>query len=270
MNLFKNILLEMKLLKEEASVESINDSITNMHPAIISYKNNEGDKQAIGNRKIFPVAYGISTAGNPVIRAFEEEGDTTTKVPAWKLFIVPNIISWKTLDNESFENEELIGLNKNGNDKQIETLYNISPLSNNAQKWLKKEPEINSLPVSKDNITGKEKISAKDVVNDTINNVIQTKNIDNSPKNNYTNNSNLNRLEAEPETAPVTKPEIEPINNNEPTSNVVTPNAAQERMYANNEPVEKDDIENTEDNNEPEISSAYNNLMDRWKASPER
>ena len=267
MKLYEKILKEMKLLKEDVSINDINDSITSMRPAIINYINNEGEKQAQGERKIYPIAYGISTAGNPVIRAFEKEGDTATKVPAWKLFIVPNIISWKTIDNETFKDEELIGINKNGKDKQIQTLYNVSPLSDIAKQWINNEPVIKSTPIEKTDVNNSGKYSANDIVNNTINYAIKQKNVDNVKNNEYNSSGKeIKQMTAKPETEPIVKSDI----NNIPQQNIKNNQENNDYLYSDNKPVEKDDIlhKNSEEE-ENNITDTYNNLLDRWNTPPE-
>ena len=43
------------------------------------------------------MAYGISKAGNMVLRAFQPYGDTKTKTPHWKLFRLDKIENWDIL-----------------------------------------------------------------------------------------------------------------------------------------------------------------------------
>ena len=46
-------------------------------------------------------AYGVTKAGNPVIRAFQPYGDTRSKVPSWKFFRLDRISYWKET-NQTF------------------------------------------------------------------------------------------------------------------------------------------------------------------------
>ena len=127
MSLLREILAESFLLREDASVDAINNAVNNMHPVRIVYNGPSGTGN--GERIIYPVAYGISTAGNPVVRAFQPQGSTSSEVPAWKFFRIDRIKRWDNDNSRTFNPEELNGFNENG-DEQIETLYAISPIGN--------------------------------------------------------------------------------------------------------------------------------------------
>lgn len=87
-------LLESKLLKEAASIENVMRAMDNHSKVIINY-HTKGDNNNTGSRIIEPVAYGLTTAGNPVIRAYQPYGDTTTKTPGWKFFRLDRISYWE-------------------------------------------------------------------------------------------------------------------------------------------------------------------------------
>ena len=55
-----------------------------------------------GYRDIEVYALGISKRGNPVIRAWQKRGVTDTEIPAWKLFRVDKIKSWRPKKGEFF------------------------------------------------------------------------------------------------------------------------------------------------------------------------
>ena len=74
-----------KKIDESVDPQKVMDAIKKRYEAKITYAGDENGKGS-GVRIIQPVAYGLSKAGNPVIRAFQPFGDTTTKVPHWKLF----------------------------------------------------------------------------------------------------------------------------------------------------------------------------------------
>lgn len=94
---YLNILIE-SIINEEVNIPKITDAIRKRKPVRITYEADE-DSKGNGERIIHPVAYGISKAGNMVLRAFQPYGDTKTKVPHWKLFRVDKIknfnILWK-------------------------------------------------------------------------------------------------------------------------------------------------------------------------------
>lgn len=93
MSLLRNILYEMRLL-ESVSVDEVSSAIDDHERIIINY-HTKGEDKHTGARVIEVYAYGLTKTGNPVIRAFEPYGDTTTKVPRWKFFRLDRISSWK-------------------------------------------------------------------------------------------------------------------------------------------------------------------------------
>lgn len=66
----------------------------------VKFRYNDGtDEPATLERRVQIVAYGISKAGNPVIRAYQPAGGSKRGAPAWKMFklegIIPN--TWKVM-----------------------------------------------------------------------------------------------------------------------------------------------------------------------------
>ena len=82
------------LLSESVSINSVNDAIDTHTRIIINY-HTKGEDIATGARIIEVYAYGLTKAGNPVIRAFQPYGDTTSRVPSWKFFRLDRISYWK-------------------------------------------------------------------------------------------------------------------------------------------------------------------------------
>jgi len=74
------------ILTESVSGQQITDAIRNRYLVRMYYKGDE--TIAAGFRHIEPVCYGISKAGNPVVRAWQVWGnsDTPDKIPGWRLF----------------------------------------------------------------------------------------------------------------------------------------------------------------------------------------
>lgn len=267
MNILKEILSESFLLREDASVNAINNAVNNMHPVIITYNGPSGS--GLGEREIYPVAYGISTAGNPVVRAFQPKGDTSTDVPAWKFFRIDRIRSWKNDNSRTFDPKELNGFN-DGGDEQIETLYAISPISGAERKAEpEKEPEkvITPHPVSKREVDngGSDKNTEKQyyTANDAITDIIKTsnpkispvlnKNIDNMAGMDYA--SKENQPAAEP--APIMKKDIAgPEQNTEPESNI------KDTLYANDGPVTKKDVDSENISNN-DLTNAFKDITNR-------
>lgn len=56
---------------------------------------NEEDKNLPGFRNIETYVYGVSKAGNPIIRAYQINGVTETDSPGWKTFRLDRITSWR-------------------------------------------------------------------------------------------------------------------------------------------------------------------------------
>lgn len=99
MNLLENIIKE--LIVESTNITNVSTAIRQRKEAEIFYEADD-DPKGTGKRIIQPVAYGLSKAGNLVVRAFQPYGDTKTKVPHWKLFRLDKIKTWKTLWKRTF------------------------------------------------------------------------------------------------------------------------------------------------------------------------
>lgn len=269
MSLLREILEEAFLLREDASVDAINNAVNNMHPVHIIY--NGPSWAGNGERVIYPVAYGLSTAGNPVVRAFQPQGSTSSEVPAWKFFRIDRIKRWENDNSTTFNPEELNGFNEDG-DEQIETLYAIAPIGDVKPKPMqKKEPEkpeepekiLTGHPVRKgevdnggaDKNTEKQYYSANDAVQD----ILQTSN----PKIGQTQNKSIDKVagqdynskETQPvrDAVPVTKTDIDgPGAATEPTDR--NPD-----LYGNDGPVMKTDLEPKQDT----LATSFKDMTDR-------
>ena len=85
-SLLKNLILE------EASRSEIQDAIEKHQTVRLYY---EGDETEVrGWRWVEVYVYGVSLAGNDIIRVFQIEGVTDTEQPAWKTFRVDKISRW--------------------------------------------------------------------------------------------------------------------------------------------------------------------------------
>lgn len=109
------------LLSEGVSNDEINDAINNHKYVVITYEGDDGTHN--GSRMIQPVAFGCTTAGHPVVRAFERFGDTKTAVPRWKYLRVDRISSWRET-NKTFD--EPAALFNPIDDKTMSVVYNIA------------------------------------------------------------------------------------------------------------------------------------------------
>jgi hypothetical protein len=159
MTLFEQIVADIFLV-EDVNPGHINDAIDRTYEVLINYESD--DDKASGERIIQPVAYGLTKAGIPVIRAYQPSGDTQTQVPAWKMFLVSGIQSWKPMRRQIFRTPPP-GFNPNGDKSMIQT-YNIAQFGNTPQEKAvqKPEPKVGSGPVTKDGTQGTQHISVKD------------------------------------------------------------------------------------------------------------
>jgi len=269
MSLLKEILEESFLLREDASVDAINNAVNNMHPVRIVYNGPSGTGN--GEREIYPVAYGLSTAGNPVVRAFQPQGSTSSEVPSWKFFRIDRIERWDNDNSRTFNPEELNGFNDKG-DEQIETLYAISPISNAKPERQPEQPVgpekvVTGHPVRKGEVDngGADKNTERQyyTANDAVRDILQTSN----PKIGQSQDKNIDKVagqdynskETQPvrDAVPVTKTDIDPNAANEPSDR--NPD-----LYRNDGPVMKDDLTpetgNTLTNSFNDITNRMNNL----------
>lgn len=94
-----------QILNEDTLENEAKDAIKKHYEVYISYDgaNTDGNEnRGKGKRLIQPVAMGLSKKGNPVIRAFQPNGDTKTHKPAWKLFLLDRIKEWEPRKKQRF------------------------------------------------------------------------------------------------------------------------------------------------------------------------
>lgn len=116
------------LCESVVSVDKINQAMDERRRIIITY-HSKGEDNNTGPRLIEIYAYGLTKAGNPVIRAFQPYGDTTSSIPSWKFFRLDRISSWKDTGQvfNKPANEYYPGIgdfNPNGDDT-MQTVYKI-------------------------------------------------------------------------------------------------------------------------------------------------
>lgn len=128
------------LLYEGVSNDEINNAINNHKYVVVNYEGTDGTHN--GSRMIQPVAFGCTSAGHPVIRAFERFGDTKTAVPRWKYLRVDRISSWRETDKTFDEPPALFNPN---DDKTMSVVYNIAKFGNKDDM----KPTPNSSPKKK-------------------------------------------------------------------------------------------------------------------------
>lgn len=153
MKLFENILNRI-LLIESVSVDDVEDAIDNHKRIIINY-HSKGENKNSGARVIEVYAYGLTKAGNPVIRCFQPYGDTTTRVPSWKFFRLDRITAWKptkqTFDHPADDDYTNIGdFNPNG-DETMSVVYKVANFGDNNISQTQTN-SLNSQPKTKQDI----------------------------------------------------------------------------------------------------------------------
>ena len=102
MKLLEDIVRKI-ILNETVSDDEVNDALDNHKRVIIKYdgpaykKGKKGEEEIFhsGPRVIEVYAFGQTSLGNKVIRAFEPYGSTQSKVPEWKYFRLDRITDWK-------------------------------------------------------------------------------------------------------------------------------------------------------------------------------
>jgi hypothetical protein len=149
MDLFGEIIQSVFLTEGIATVSGVNDAINNLTPVEIRYTPVDKNNKAVGRRIIYPVAYGLTKAGNPVVRAFEPYGDSHRGTPAWKFFLLSGIRQWRPLNKKSFKNEELKGFNPDG-DESMSVVYNIANIKGKPKNF--KPTDVKVEPVTKSDI----------------------------------------------------------------------------------------------------------------------
>jgi hypothetical protein len=275
--LFENIVRNLFILKEDAQIDRISGAITGMHPIILRYNDNQGEGGK-NKRLIYPVAYGISTAGNPVIRAFQKQGSTKTSSPNWKLFRLDRVKDLRVITSRIFNPEELVGFRSDG-DEQMSTLYCISPIgkaksggySGNYVKLkatpitkddveAEKSPQAATTILSKENGQGQ---SAEDIVNDIVNNIDNNQkgqNIDNTGASGYNNEKwqyyKMNATDSDP----IYKNEIPGGDRQVGAED----NSGMNKTQIGDGPISKDDLNGNEETENNEVNPAVDlvNRMD--------
>lgn len=290
MDLFEEIVKQTFLINESISINGINDAINGLHPVWITYDDEQGGGGK-ARRLIYPVAYGLTSKGNPVIRAFQPQGSSkrglTTppndrEMPQWKYFRIDRIKFWRVVSSQKFDGDRLEGFNQEGDDS-MSMVYTIAPIGN-AKQLSRQKPEIGYKPITKqdvENIPTEEepkevtpqykeqprRYSAKQVVNNILNriksgtqkifNKKQPETIDNLEKNSNltTDNNNLTA----PETEPISKQDVGQTKTTIPTKPVTN-------AKPDDEPVTKQDVNNSEEetveNNK--LTNSFKDMMSRW------
>lgn len=151
-------LLEEMLLRESASVENVVKAMDNHSKVIINY-HSDGKDDNTGTRVIEPITYGLTKAGNPVIRAYQPYGDTTTKTPGWKMFRLDRISYWEETKEKFYNVPNIPGQDANlDGDETMATVIKTfrSTMGNSATNAINVGPKT------------KEKVYARTSGDDTV------------------------------------------------------------------------------------------------------
>ena len=102
---FRSYKSNKRSINEAVSKDEVLNAIHNNRYVRIKYDDERlgtgvGDPK--GTRVIMPMAYGSTKAGNPVVRAYQTNGNSRRGAPKWKYFRLDRITSWKPL-NKTFE-----------------------------------------------------------------------------------------------------------------------------------------------------------------------
>ena len=114
--------LAESLILEIASRSDIMNGMTKRRIMELNYDDEE-DPGGKGRRWIQMYCYGVSKAGNDVVRVYQVGGDTKTIQPGWKLFRVDRIKNLRKLSGTFDEAKPLF--NPTG-DKDMIKIYNIT------------------------------------------------------------------------------------------------------------------------------------------------
>ena len=92
------------LLTEAVDLDSVLDGIHDKYHVNIKYDDGKEDNggNSKGNRIIQPFAVGTTKKGNPVLRAFQLNGNSRRGAPNWKFFRLDRVKSWRPMKNKKF------------------------------------------------------------------------------------------------------------------------------------------------------------------------
>ena len=107
------------IIRENLTQSEIIDATNKKYEVLMNYTPDK-DGRGGGERLIQPCAYGRSTAGNYVIRAYQPNGDSSSSVPGWKEFRVDKIKSWEPQKDRTFQQPP--GFNAGGDNGMSEVL----------------------------------------------------------------------------------------------------------------------------------------------------
>lgn len=256
-----------KILLNEISRDAekrIKDAVNNVLRVRIRYDDGKLPNKGRNTRYILPVAFGLTKSGKKVIRAFQTSGSTKRGAPKWKLFLLDNIITWdngKRTFKEYKDDLIRLGLNVNG-DKHMTTLFAITPFAKGDVQVSKYDNTIDPEPVFKTDVTPTVDNQKKSFINKkTIPNKEKNKiKVDNDIEKDYYQNK------VDYQTTPILKKDIntKDTENNIDINNINNTNINNGDIEpVDNKPITKNDVEQTANIEDNELTKKYNDLMAR-------
>jgi predicted DNA-binding transcriptional regulator YafY len=113
-----------EIIVEVASNAEVSDAIVKRNRIKIRYQEPDG---TYSTRYLESYVLGNSKKGNPIVRAYQYAGDTTSDI-GWKTFRLDRIVDWEDLNERPFTtpiSDRIFGIpkyNKSG-DKSMITIY---------------------------------------------------------------------------------------------------------------------------------------------------
>ena len=116
------------ILHENVTPQDVTSAIDDKIQVIINYSDEKN--RAPKKRLIEPYAYGLSKAGNEVLRAYQYDGDTYRGKPKWKLFRLDRVKSWNPTEQHfnAQPNErgwDAPAYNENGDNTMSQVLHQV-------------------------------------------------------------------------------------------------------------------------------------------------
>ena len=147
-----NGLLQEVLLRESATPEQVCKAIDNHSYVIINYHTDGADEDT-GSRVIIPVAYGLTSSSNPVLRAYQPMGDTTSMIKRWKFFRLDRISYWEETKKKFHEDDlpssaDNVGMFNPNGDNTMQVVNHIVSFANKTNA----ANGVNSGPKTKEKI----------------------------------------------------------------------------------------------------------------------
>lgn len=255
MGILNHILNEILLSENSVSVSDISSALQDHNAINVNYISQTKDI-ASGERIIYPIAYGISTAGNQVLRVYQPEGDTASRVPSWKLFRLDGIKEWQPT-GEKFTTRDIPNL-KLKHDDQMQTELDSAFGGHEANKT------IDSTPVTKQEIEHPANVAQDHIAANIIEpHTVKTPNtIDNSNVNNNIPSGINPETPVAPSNEPVDREEISTQSTAvEPQDTEPVPPISNTPIYQNDEGDMEDETE--ENNDLKDEAEKFNTLMER-------